>query len=170
MEDDSASGKAARKAARKAAKRAKKSKKSHKRSKQRGATNDSGASATVVPPEEPQIRSVSTAAADDYPFPVDEADHCETPPEAYHDIIPALQSIGSGLGKTPAELRIYDPYYCAGLCAALCLCLCLFLSLAHHVFECRWGRGEPERARLHRRNQSKRGLLSSVGGGTDPSV
>ena len=104
MDDDSASSaKAARKAARKAAKRAaKKSKKSKK-----AATTDSvgGTSAAAVPPEverHRQVRSVSAAAADDYPFPVDEAYHCETPPEAYRDIIPALRSIGTGLGRTPA--------------------------------------------------------------------
>lgn len=41
-------------------------------------------------------------------------DHCESPFEAYEDITPVLRLIAKKLGKSPEELRIYDPYYCAG--------------------------------------------------------
>eukprot|EP00939_MAST-03C_sp_MAST-3C-sp1_P002921 g2921.t1 len=41
-------------------------------------------------------------------------DHCESPFEAYEDIAPVLRLIAKKLGKSPEELRIYDPYYCAG--------------------------------------------------------
>lgn len=41
-------------------------------------------------------------------------DHCETSAEAYADIAPLLAAYASSLGKTPAELQIYDPYFCAG--------------------------------------------------------
>ena len=51
---------------------------------------------------------------DDYPFPVEDADHCETPARAYADVAPVLRSLARQLGKTPAELKIYDPYFCQG--------------------------------------------------------
>ena len=41
-------------------------------------------------------------------------DHCESPAEAYRDVAPFLECIAASLGKTKAELLIYDPYYCAG--------------------------------------------------------
>jgi len=47
-------------------------------------------------------------------FTVDEADHCETSPTAYKDIEASLASLAASLGKPISELRIYDPYYCAG--------------------------------------------------------
>eukprot|EP00929_Paragymnodinium_shiwhaense_P091020 TRINITY_DN51076_c0_g2_i1.p1 TRINITY_DN51076_c0_g2~~TRINITY_DN51076_c0_g2_i1.p1 ORF type:complete len:407 (-),score=66.57 TRINITY_DN51076_c0_g2_i1:309-1529(-) len=53
-------------------------------------------------------------AATSYPWQVDPTDHCETGPEAYMDIAGLLQIIAQRLGKAPGELRIYDPYYCAG--------------------------------------------------------
>jgi hypothetical protein len=45
---------------------------------------------------------------------VDAADHCETPLEAYQDVVVFLDVCASQLRKTRAELSIYDPYYCAG--------------------------------------------------------
>ena len=49
-----------------------------------------------------------------HPFQADEADHCETPLRAYHDILPVLSRIAQGLGKDLKDLIIYDPYYCDG--------------------------------------------------------
>ena len=41
-------------------------------------------------------------------------DHCETPTVAYEDIRPLMCALAKSLGKTPAQLRVYDPYFCAG--------------------------------------------------------
>ena len=41
-------------------------------------------------------------------------DHCETSAEAYADIVRLLRAFAHALGKPPEQLRIYDPYYCAG--------------------------------------------------------
>ena len=49
-----------------------------------------------------------------WPFPVDALDQCETPLAAYEHIAPLLRLLAGALGTTPAALRIYDPYYCAG--------------------------------------------------------
>ena len=49
-----------------------------------------------------------------YAFPVDYNDCFETSLEAYQDIAPALAFLAHRLGKAPADLCIYDPYYCAG--------------------------------------------------------
>lgn len=64
----------------------------------------------------------AAAPAPSVPHPVPEAlafsaaedDHCETAPEAYSDIAPILSMLAARLGKTPATLRIYDPYFCNG--------------------------------------------------------
>ena len=45
----------------------------------------------------------------------DEADHCETPVVAYRDAAPLLRLLARSLDKSPAKLRIYDPFYCAGM-------------------------------------------------------
>lgn len=47
-------------------------------------------------------------------FEVDDDDHCETPACAYDDIVPVLHWLAAQLGKTPEDLKIYDPYFCAG--------------------------------------------------------
>ena len=53
------------------------------------------------------------ASGVNYPFQVDDDDdHCETSPEAYEDVEPMLAQLAEKLGKTRAELKIYDPYYC----------------------------------------------------------
>ena len=58
------------------------------------------------------------AASEPHPIPqplafaADEDDHCETAPEAYQDVAQILLLAAEQLGKTPASLRIYDPYYC----------------------------------------------------------
>ena len=56
-----------------------------------------------------------------YPYPVDDADHCETPAEAYADAAPILHSLARQLGKTAAELKIWDPYFVRSF-AYLCFC------------------------------------------------
>lgn len=52
--------------------------------------------------------------APNHQFDVDAADHCETPLEAYRDIVSLLDQIARSLGKTRSSLSIYDPYYCDG--------------------------------------------------------
>ena len=47
-------------------------------------------------------------------FDVDADDHCETSPEAHAHIVNFLNKTADALGKTPRDLVIYDPYYCAG--------------------------------------------------------
>jgi hypothetical protein len=47
-------------------------------------------------------------------FPTDLDDHCETPALAYDDIVDALLWISKKLRKQKHELRIWDPYFCAG--------------------------------------------------------
>jgi len=54
------------------------------------------------------------SASEAYPYEVDYNDHFETSQEAYQDIDRTLRYIAKGLNKAPSELRIYDPYYCAG--------------------------------------------------------
>lgn len=49
-----------------------------------------------------------------YTFKVDETDHCETPLEAYRDLLELLDEVAESLGKTRSSLLIYDPYYCNG--------------------------------------------------------
>lgn len=49
-----------------------------------------------------------------YAFAACDADHAETPRIAYEHLAPLLARLGARLGKAPSELRIYDPYYCAG--------------------------------------------------------
>jgi len=48
------------------------------------------------------------------PFEADTDDHCETSHVAYAHIAPILNHIAERIGKTPNNLQIYDPYYCAG--------------------------------------------------------
>mmetsp|Transcript_28245 Transcript_28245/g.39750 ORF Transcript_28245/g.39750 Transcript_28245/m.39750 type:complete len:383 (-) Transcript_28245:169-1317(-) len=47
-------------------------------------------------------------------FEVDETDHCETPLEAYKDIVSILDYWAKCIGKNRADLVMYDPYYCSG--------------------------------------------------------
>eukprot|EP00172_Hildenbrandia_rubra_P001060 Plantae.Rhodophyta-Hildenbrandia_rubra.ctg16346.p1 GENE.Plantae.Rhodophyta-Hildenbrandia_rubra.ctg16346~~Plantae.Rhodophyta-Hildenbrandia_rubra.ctg16346.p1 ORF type:complete len:346 (+),score=62.45 Plantae.Rhodophyta-Hildenbrandia_rubra.ctg16346:219-1256(+) len=50
-----------------------------------------------------------------FPFVVqDDRDHCETPLTAYSDIEPILSWLSTMLGKSKAQLQIYDPYFCSG--------------------------------------------------------
>jgi hypothetical protein len=63
-----------------------------------------------------EVRSDAAVAvaADSFPYPTEEDDHCETPAQAYHDIEPMLAQVAALLGKQKADLRIYDPFYCQG--------------------------------------------------------
>ena len=45
---------------------------------------------------------------------LDPGDHAETPFVAYSHIEPLLFRLALALGKKKSELRIYDPFYCAG--------------------------------------------------------
>lgn len=47
-------------------------------------------------------------------FAVDYNDHFETPPVAYKDISPVLHALAAYAKKEPANLTIYDPYWCEG--------------------------------------------------------
>lgn len=55
------------------------------------------------------------AAQVEFPFVVSaEADHAETPLQAYADIASVLRIVAENLGKDARDLKIYDPYFCAG--------------------------------------------------------
>ena len=56
----------------------------------------------------------SRGTSQSLPFEVDTDDHCETSHVAYAHVAPILTYIAEQLGKTPNNLQIYDPYYCAG--------------------------------------------------------
>jgi hypothetical protein len=68
------------------------------------------------PPRIPdvQIDNIHIAGNPSHPFEVDESDHCESPSEAYRDVLSLLDFIAKSLGKKRDTLRIYDPYYCDG--------------------------------------------------------
>mmetsp|Transcript_13909 Transcript_13909/g.20530 ORF Transcript_13909/g.20530 Transcript_13909/m.20530 type:complete len:316 (-) Transcript_13909:4249-5196(-) len=91
-------------------------------------------SATVVPPQKkellprskeqlssfinPTSKRLKTVCNSDiapqHAFGVDERDHCETPLDAYKDIVQILDFVAKSLGKKRCSLRIYDPYFCNG--------------------------------------------------------
>ena len=60
------------------------------------------------------LKSRGTISQQQLPFTADNDDHCETSPTAYTHIVPILHLLAKQLNKTPSELQIYDPYYCAG--------------------------------------------------------
>jgi hypothetical protein len=51
---------------------------------------------------------------DDFPFGTDPDDHCESPLEAYQDIVPFLKKAQQDIAPSSQQLSIYDPYYCNG--------------------------------------------------------
>ncbi|KAG2428238.1 hypothetical protein HYH02_014420 [Chlamydomonas schloesseri] len=53
-------------------------------------------------------------SSDDWPFEVDYNDHFETSSAAVDDIQPVLTALCKRLKKTPAQLAIYDPFFCKG--------------------------------------------------------
>ena len=52
----------------------------------------------------------------DFPYPTDSNDHCETPEQAYRDVVSILKRISKKIAKVKKskKLKIYDPYYCNG--------------------------------------------------------
>lgn len=58
--------------------------------------------------------NVSQSEAIDYPYTVNDDDHCETPVEAYSDIASLLNVLAVSIGKTNQTLKIFDPYHCEG--------------------------------------------------------
>ncbi|KAG2490385.1 hypothetical protein HYH03_011186 [Edaphochlamys debaryana] len=49
-----------------------------------------------------------------WPFEVDYNDHFETPIQAVRDLQPVLTALCGRLGKSPAQLAVYDPFFCQG--------------------------------------------------------
>ena len=74
---------------------------------------DKAARSRIVEEDKQKIRELQERAQP-LPFPTDSDDHCETSKTAYAHILPFLQLLAKKLAKSPHELRIYDPYYCAG--------------------------------------------------------
>ena len=68
-------------------------------------------------PQEPESLGAATKAVhlplSPLPWDCDDGDHCETPALAYAHIAPILALVASSLG-TSSNLKLYDPYYCAG--------------------------------------------------------
>ncbi|CAN0163083.1 unnamed protein product, partial [Ectocarpus fasciculatus] len=85
-----------------------KKKKKKKRKKKKGAA--AGSSGDVASSVGAEAESVVV----EYPFEVEECDHCETSERAYSDIAPLLSALAAELGKPAQDLVIYDPYYCQG--------------------------------------------------------
>jgi len=56
--------------------------------------------------------NTSSTTVAGFPFETEPDDHCESPAEAYEDIVPILQALAGKLKKPQQELSIYDPYYC----------------------------------------------------------
>ena len=59
-------------------------------------------------------RRTKLGAVTTHPFETDYGDHFETPQVAYQHLSPALHKLAQKLRKQPAELRIYDPFFCEG--------------------------------------------------------
>ena len=56
----------------------------------------------------------SLSSGPSFPYPTNPDDHCETPLESYHHILPILDELTKSRGGKRSKLRIYDPYYCNG--------------------------------------------------------
>jgi hypothetical protein len=86
-----------------------------KKSKKHKVNRETGKGAnTAVSAAGDKTASSALIEAGDYPYPVTADDHCESPLEAYRDISSFLLALCGQLGKTPATLAIFDPYYCEG--------------------------------------------------------
>lgn len=70
--------------------------------------------AVTAPVSEKQTSNASATSVIEYPYDVVDDDHCETPVEAYQDIVSFLQLCATRLHKTNDQLAIYDPFYCEG--------------------------------------------------------
>ena len=65
-------------------------------------------------PPDAQRGNKSVFSRPRYAFQVDDTDHCETPFDAYQDVLELLDQVAKSLGKNRSNLSIYDPYYCDG--------------------------------------------------------
>ena len=93
----------------------KKKKVKKKKKEEKKKTEKKGPDHEPEPEPEPEQDGDRNASPDGkYPYDVDDDDHCESPLESYAHIVPLLVTLGERLHKSPAELRIYDPYYCTG--------------------------------------------------------
>eukprot|EP00960_Hanusia_phi_P043452 756056-Hanusia_phi.AAC.1 len=61
-----------------------------------------------------QQSSTSQPGVVSHSFETTDADHAETPREAYEHVLPLLHKMAEAAGKTPSDLRIYDPFFCTG--------------------------------------------------------
>lgn len=62
-----------------------------------------------------QNKDVGKDPSMSFPYDVDPDDHCESPLEAYTDIVPLLDSYRRRIRKqSNDQLSIYDPYFCNG--------------------------------------------------------
>jgi len=59
-------------------------------------------------------REAPDATVAEHQWETDPGDHCETAFEAYQHIESFLAGLANKLGKSRAELKIYDPYFCEG--------------------------------------------------------
>mmetsp|Transcript_3768 Transcript_3768/g.5663 ORF Transcript_3768/g.5663 Transcript_3768/m.5663 type:complete len:444 (-) Transcript_3768:25-1356(-) len=57
---------------------------------------------------------IDDSEGNEFPFPVDTDDHCESPKNSYKDIKPILDHLAIHRAKSKNGLAIYDPYYCDG--------------------------------------------------------
>jgi len=61
------------------------------------------------------INDSNSDPSSEFPYEVDPDDHCESPLEAYKDIVPLLESYRCWIRKqSNNQLSIYDPYFCNG--------------------------------------------------------
>ena len=81
---------------------------------QEGETASPGAEAGAGTEASPVLPPLEATPKPAFPFKTDEADHAETPFEAYEDIDPVLKFLQHLVGKTSKTMKIYDPYYCGG--------------------------------------------------------
>jgi hypothetical protein len=68
----------------------------------------------LVQQDKKTIRALKERGKTQLPFSADPDDHCETSSIAYSHIVPLLEYLADQKSCTKKELRIYDPYYCAG--------------------------------------------------------
>lgn len=101
---------------------AEKKKKRRKKSKNKD-NNASKVSSDEILGESQRNSSCDNAVQDDnngenlndYPYPVEGDDHCESPLEAYQDIKHVLDLYNQQvIRKLPGDFAIYDPYFCEG--------------------------------------------------------
>lgn len=56
----------------------------------------------------------ATDVCQEFPYPTDQDDHCESPLEAYQDVVPFLRRLEHVHRSSSKSFVIYDPYYCDG--------------------------------------------------------